>query len=104
MTDALLSEQFDIEGMVQRGRSAIGGGCPYYGSRNAAREADVLLVPYASLVNPEMRRKLRISISGNVLIFDEAHNLLDAINEANSVTITERQSRNCVDDLTLYMS
>lgn len=104
MTDACLTDILDIEAMVQRGRAPLGGGCPYYGSRHAAREADVLLVPYASLVNNETRRKLGIRTAGNVFIFDEAHNLLEAISDANSVTFTALQARAAVDDLDVYAS
>eukprot|EP00931_Biecheleriopsis_adriatica_P089373 TRINITY_DN6351_c0_g1_i1.p1 TRINITY_DN6351_c0_g1~~TRINITY_DN6351_c0_g1_i1.p1 ORF type:complete len:884 (-),score=190.74 TRINITY_DN6351_c0_g1_i1:49-2700(-) len=102
MTDAILAEMMDIETMAQRGRAPVGGGCPYYGSRRAVHEADVLLVPYASLVNSETRKKLGIQPEGKVLIFDEAHNLLEAISEANSVGLTASQARNAVDDLDLY--
>jgi len=104
MADACLTSLLDMEEMVQRGRVSVGGGCPYYGSRQAAREADVLLVPYASLVNAETRRKLGIRVEANILIFDEAHNLLDAISEANSVTLTGAQARAAVDDLEAYAS
>ncbi|CAK9071163.1 ATP-dependent DNA helicase CHL1 (Chromosome loss protein 1) [Durusdinium trenchii] len=77
MADAFLSEMMDIEGMTERGRAPVGGGCPYYGGRRAVQEADVLLVPYQSLVNKETREKLNLRTEGNVLIFDEAHNLLE---------------------------
>eukprot|EP00439_Symbiodinium_sp_Y106_P080254 s99_g19.t1 len=68
--------------MADRGRWPVGGGCPYYGSRGAVSEADVVL--------------------GNVLIFDEAHNLLEAINESNSVSLTSAQVKSSVDDLARY--
>ncbi|CAE7789979.1 CHL1 [Symbiodinium sp. CCMP2592] len=102
LTDAFLSDAMDIEAMADRGRWPVGGGCPYYGSRGAVSEADVVLVPYASLVNSEMRSKLGIRVEGNVLIFDEAHNLLEAINEANSVSLTSAQVKSSVDDLARY--
>jgi len=102
IADAALTQILDIEGMVQHGRRTVGGGCPYFGSRQAAREADVLLVPYASLVNKEMRTKLGIRTQGNILIFDEAHNLLEAVNDANSVTLTTGQARASVEDLDMY--
>mmetsp|Transcript_32233 Transcript_32233/g.60172 ORF Transcript_32233/g.60172 Transcript_32233/m.60172 type:complete len:837 (+) Transcript_32233:57-2567(+) len=102
LTDACMSDMMDIEAMVQRGRAQIGGGCPYYGSRQAACEADVLLVPYSSLVHQDTRRKLGINPQGSVLIFDEAHNLLEAINDAHSVTLTTTQACAAVDDLDTY--
>eukprot|EP00747_Dinoflagellata_sp_TGD_P109261 gnl/TRDRNA2_/TRDRNA2_170623_c0_seq1.p1 gnl/TRDRNA2_/TRDRNA2_170623_c0~~gnl/TRDRNA2_/TRDRNA2_170623_c0_seq1.p1 ORF type:complete len:711 (+),score=117.83 gnl/TRDRNA2_/TRDRNA2_170623_c0_seq1:559-2691(+) len=102
MTDVVLTEMLDMEAMAQRGKATLGGGCPYYGARRAVSEADVLLVPYTSLVNPRTREKLGIKAAGNVFIFDEAHNLLEAINEANSVNIGILQARAAVDDLDAY--
>eukprot|EP00930_Biecheleria_cincta_P001464 TRINITY_DN102601_c0_g1_i1.p1 TRINITY_DN102601_c0_g1~~TRINITY_DN102601_c0_g1_i1.p1 ORF type:complete len:892 (+),score=157.42 TRINITY_DN102601_c0_g1_i1:107-2782(+) len=102
MTDVCLTELMDIEALAQRARAPIGGGCPYYGTRRAVPEADVLLVPYASLVNADMRQKLGIKPEGNVLIFDEAHNLLEAISEAHSVALTATQAKVASDDLGLY--
>lgn len=104
ITDACLTEMLDIESMTSRGRAPVGGGCPYYGSRQGASEADVILVPYASLVHQETREKLGIRTKGNVLIFDEAHNLLQAINDSNSVSVSIAQSLGAVDDLTMYAS
>lgn len=102
MTDLCLTEPMDIEALAQRARAPVGGGCPYYGTRRAVPEADVLLVPYASLVNADMRQKLGIRPEGNVLIFDEAHNLLEAISEAHSVGLTAAQAKVASDDLGLY--
>ena len=39
--------------------------------------ADLICVPYASLLNKDIRRKLKISINNSIIIFDEAHNLLE---------------------------
>lgn len=102
LADACLTEMLDIEAMAQRGRLAVGGGCPYYGSRQAVREADVLLVPHASVVNAQTRLKLGIRVEGNVLIVDEAHNLLEGISDGNSVTLTLPQARAATDDLEAY--
>eukprot|EP00913_Durusdinium_trenchii_P016519 g15526.t1 len=104
MADAFLSEMMDIEGMTERGRAPVGGGCPYYGGRRAVQEADVLLVPYQSLVNKETREKLNLRTEGNVLIFDEAHNLLEAIGDANSVCLQLQQAKAVVEDLETYAS
>lgn len=104
IADAALTDLLDIEALAQRGRAQTGGGCPYYGSRLAVPEADVLLVPYASLVNAETRAKLGIRPEGSILIFDEAHNLLEAISEANSVTVTAPQAAAALDDIEAYLA
>jgi chromosome transmission fidelity protein 1 len=37
---------------------------------------------------PDARESLGIELQDSVLVFDEAHNLLDAINSAHNTTIT----------------
>jgi chromosome transmission fidelity protein 1 len=62
--------------------------CPYYGSRRAVPSADVVLAPYSAVLMPDARESLGIELQDSVLVFDEAHNLLDAINSAHSTTMT----------------
>jgi chromosome transmission fidelity protein 1 len=62
--------------------------CPYYGSRRAVPGADVVLAPYSAVLMPDARESLGIELQDSVLVFDEAHNLLDAINSAHSTTVT----------------
>lgn len=62
--------------------------CPYYGSRQAVPSADVVLAPYSAVLMPDARESLGIELQDSVLVFDEAHNLLDAINSAHSTAVT----------------
>jgi chromosome transmission fidelity protein 1 len=50
--------------------------------------ADVVLAPYSAVLMPDARDSLGIQLQDSVLVFDEAHNLLDAINGAHSTTVT----------------
>ena len=54
-------------------------------------EAQLILLPYASLLHAGTRAALGVSLERSVVIVDEAHNLIDTINEAHSVTLTARQ-------------
>jgi DEAD_2 len=62
--------------------------CPYYGSRRALHAADVVLAPYSAVLSPDARAGLGISLAGAVLVFDEAHNLLDALNGAHAAAVS----------------
>lgn len=62
--------------------------CPYYSSRAAVPQADVVLAPYSAVLQPEARAALGLQLEGSVLVFDEAHNLLDAIYDAHSAAVT----------------
>lgn len=62
--------------------------CPYYGSRRAVPLVDVILAPYSTILMPDARDSMGIQLRDAVLVFDEAHNLLDAINGAHSTAVT----------------
>jgi chromosome transmission fidelity protein 1 len=62
--------------------------CPYYGSRRAVPAVDVVLAPYSSVLLPDACDSLGIQLQGSVVVFDEAHNLLDAINGAHSTAVS----------------
>lgn len=48
LTDAILAAPQDVEDLAAAGRRR--GACPYYATRRAAPHADLLLVPYPSLL------------------------------------------------------
>ena len=50
----------------------------------------------------ETRAALGVHIRGNVLIVDEAHNLVDAVNGAHSVAVTVAQLRAAQGQLSGY--
>lgn len=54
--------------------------CSYYLSKAAVSDAEIICVPYVSLLDENMRKNLGIEIEKSVIIIDEAHNLLEAIN------------------------
>jgi chromosome transmission fidelity protein 1 len=94
--DMILAQPIDIEALATLGRKR--SVCPYYASRRATPEADVILAPYSALLVEDTRKALGLKIEGNVIIVDEAHNLgkkkkklyldfLDAFFPLNSVSI-----------------
>ena len=87
--DRMLNEPLDVEDLAQMGRTE--GCCAYYATRAALPEAQLVLLPYASLLHESTRASLGISLKRSVVIIDEAHNLIDTINETHSVTLTGRQ-------------
>ncbi|KNC45953.1 ATP-dependent RNA helicase chl1 [Thecamonas trahens ATCC 50062] len=62
--------------------------CPYFGTRRAVAGADLVALPYTMLVHEGTRAALGIDLTGAVIVVDEAHNLVDAINAVHSVTVT----------------
>ena len=89
VSDRLLIEPLDVEELATFGKST--GCCSYYSARSALPEAQLVLLPYASLLHAGTRAALGVGLDRAVVIVDEAHNLIDTINDAHSVTLTARQ-------------
>lgn len=62
--------------------------CPYYGVRYAVPSAQLVVLPYNTLLHAPTREAVGAKLTGNVVIIDEAHNLLDTISSVYSVEVT----------------
>lgn len=82
LSDAALCEPLDIEELVVEGAAC--GACPYYATRAAQSQAQLLLLPYPLLLQRSARQQLGIDLRGAIVIVDEAHNLLDTIAQLHS--------------------
>ncbi|TDZ33327.1 ATP-dependent DNA helicase chl1 [Colletotrichum spinosum] len=67
----------DIEDLFHLGKKL--SVCPYYASRAAIVGAEIITLPYPLLLQKNARDALGIKLEGNVVIVDEAHNIMDAI-------------------------
>jgi chromosome transmission fidelity protein 1 len=79
----------DIEDLAQIGKRI--GTCPYYGSRNLVRSADLVVLPYQSLLLKSARESLGINLKNSVVIIDEAHNIADSLTSMYNSKITSSQ-------------
>uniref|UniRef100_A0A915AHT6 Regulator of telomere elongation helicase 1 homolog n=1 Tax=Parascaris univalens TaxID=6257 RepID=A0A915AHT6_PARUN len=70
--------------------------CPFYRMRSLVDEADLLLMPYNYVVDPRLRRMHDVALKGNIIIFDEAHNLEAICEEAISVSFTSKELSGCI--------
>lgn len=87
--EILKLEALDIEDLVRVGRSV--GGCPYYGSRRMLPAADLVVLPYQSLLSKSSRESLGLNLKDSVIIIDEAHNLADTLTSMYDAKITWSQ-------------
>ena len=55
----------------------------------------VVALPYNTLLHRETRESCGIRLTGNIVIIDEAHNLLDTISSIHSIEVTAAQARLC---------
>ncbi|KAJ6245713.1 fanconi anemia group j protein [Anaeramoeba flamelloides] len=56
--------------------------CPYYLSRGLQKEADLVLSPYNYLIQPSIRKLLKIDLDNQVVVIDEAHNIENSARES----------------------
>ncbi|KAH8397903.1 hypothetical protein KR222_005967, partial [Zaprionus bogoriensis] len=89
LSDAALCEPLDIEELAAEGVAC--GGCPYYATRAAQPPAQLVLLPYALLLQRSSRQQLGIDLRGAIVIVDEAHNLLDTIAQLHSSELQRAQ-------------
>lgn len=82
-------EALDIEDLVDLGSRL--GTCPYYGSRRLVPEADLIVLPYQSLLSKSARESLGLNLKNNVIIIDEAHNLADSLIGMYDAKVTSSQ-------------
>ncbi|EOA34339.1 hypothetical protein CARUB_v10021859mg [Capsella rubella] len=87
--ESFQQEAMDIEDLVQLGREMRT--CPYYGSRRMAPAADLVILPYQSLLSKSSRESLGLSLKKSVVIIDEAHNLADTLLSMHDAKITVSQ-------------
>eukprot|EP00960_Hanusia_phi_P070589 767339-Hanusia_phi.AAC.4 len=86
LRDMILAKVQDIEDIVEHGKKIEC--CPYYASRAAVRSAELVTIPYTSLVHKATREALGLSLEGNIVIIDEAHNLIEAVTTTHSSTLS----------------
>ncbi|OMJ73211.1 hypothetical protein SteCoe_28156 [Stentor coeruleus] len=89
----LLGNVCDIEDLITSGTRMKS--CPYFATRSAIADADIILAPYSSILNKHNRHSIGISLESCYVIIDESHNLIDAITDYHSAAITKSQILAC---------
>lgn len=77
--------------------------CPYYGARHALRPTELVALPYPLLLQKSAREALGISLKGHVVIIDEAHNLMDAVESMYSTKVSLAQLQRAKDLVVTYL-
>ena len=98
--DHSLAQIRDIEDLAGVGQSL--GVCPYYASRAAINQSEIITLPYPLLLQRSAREALGLSVKNHVIIIDEAHNLMDAIAATYSVEVTLAQLDTAISQVTAY--
>ncbi|RWS27804.1 Chl1p-like protein, partial [Leptotrombidium deliense] len=99
--DELLCTVHDIEDIAKIGKQV--NACSYYASKSAALEAEILVVPYNVLLHKQTRKSYGIDLNDNIVIVDEAHNLLETISSVHSSFINGGNLVDCHSKLSQYL-
>lgn len=100
LSDQFLAKVTDIEEMISAGHKAET--CPYYASRKAVKYAQVVCMPYNILLHDDVRQSLNLSLENKVIIVDEAHNLIDSLNQIYSVYLSQHTISVCQQSVLEY--
>lgn len=98
--DAALATLPDIEDLHGLGKAHHV--CPYYASRSAIPTAEIVTLPYPLLLQESAREALGIKLEGNIVIIDEAHNIMDAVASVHAAEIRLSELRRARKMLGIY--
>ncbi|XP_975038.1 regulator of telomere elongation helicase 1 homolog [Tribolium castaneum] len=87
----------DIEDVVKLGREC--DFCPYHMARELKNRSDVVFMPYNYLLDPRTSKNMDVEIFGNIIIFDEAHNIEKICEDSVSVQIKSSDVDSAVEDV-----
>lgn len=99
--DHALARIRDIEDLAKLGTKLEV--CPYYASRAGIGSAEIVTLPYPLLLQKSAREALGISLKGHVVVIDEAHNLMNAVEAIYSARISRSQLTRARDGLIVYL-
>lgn len=93
----LKGEVWDIEDLNNFGTKHHG--CPYYASRELYTDANIIFCPYSFILDGRVRAATGISIKGDIVMLDEAHNIESFARESASFSADIVTVRKVLDDL-----
>ncbi|KAL5524487.1 CHL1 [Sanghuangporus sanghuang] len=100
--DRILASPKDIEDLVIAGKDMKL--CPYFGSRSAIASAELVTLPYNLLLHEQSRKALDINVQDQIVIIDEAHNLIDALLQLHTIELSVSMLQAAIEQLTAYLS
>ncbi|XP_028027287.1 ATP-dependent DNA helicase DDX11 isoform X1 [Bombyx mandarina] len=102
LKERMLIEIMDMEDLVKCGKELKA--CPYYASRMAMDDAEVVLISHAGIVSSGARSGISLKLKDNILILDEAHGLSAALENAHSAPVTVKQLSSVKTYLQFYIN
>ncbi|RYH25136.1 hypothetical protein EON65_15955 [archaeon] len=79
---------WDIEDAIEAGKAHMG--CPYFATREVFEHSTYIFCPYSYLLDPGIRKAMKMPLRNAVVIFDEAHNIEDIARDGASIDVLPR--------------
>ncbi|KAJ7695957.1 helicase C-terminal domain-containing protein [Mycena rosella] len=100
--DQILAAPKDIEDLASVGRLAQT--CPYFGSRRAIPQAELITLPYNLLLQKTAREALGIDLADQIVIIDEAHNLIPTLLSLSTTRLPYSTLSTSFQQVCIYLS
>ena len=95
-----LKKVCDIEDLVVYGKAQKS--CPFFATRTAIPQAEVILAPYTLILNKRNRESIGIDLTNNILLIDEAHNIIEAMIDCYSANLSKVQAESSLSAINNY--
>ncbi|XP_026322080.1 ATP-dependent DNA helicase DDX11 [Hyposmocoma kahamanoa] len=102
LKEQMLVDIMDMEDLVKCSKELKA--CPYYASRMALDDAEVVLISHAGIVSAGARSGVSLKLKDNILILDEAHGLTAALENAHSAPVSYKQLSSVKTFLQFYIN
>ncbi|KAF9561351.1 DNA repair helicase [Agrocybe pediades] len=100
--DQILALPKDIEDLAEAGK--LSHTCPYFGSRRAIPQAELVTLPYNLLLQKSAREALGIDLTGQIVLIDEAHNLIPTLLSLSTTRLTYATLSISLEQVCTYVS
>ena len=65
--------------------------CPYYATHLSINTSQFIILPYNNILNKRIKNNININLQNNIIIFDEAHNIIENILECANIDINNNE-------------
>jgi len=96
----VLARPSDIEDIGSLGKASHA--CAYYASRGSLTAAEVVVVPYNTLLSTQARAAVGLSLRNALVVVDEAHNVPEALRSLSSSRLTLPVIKAATEQLAAY--
>ena len=100
--EEMKTEIKDIEDLLKFGEEF--NACPYYTTHISINSSQFVVSPYNNILNKRIKNNININLENNIIVFDEAHNIIENILQCANTDINNNELIALLISLFLYYS